>query len=129
MNLGERIKARRKQLELSQEDLARQIGSLQKQISRYETDENIPSAEALIALAYALETSIDYLVGITDDPTRRDVSADGLSDAEKRVIALYRSGFKDEIELVIELEKKRREKEQSETTRSSSQQRTNPAIG
>jgi transcriptional regulator with XRE-family HTH domain len=129
MNVGERIRIRRKQLQLSQEDLARDIGSLQKQISRYETGENVPSVDVLIVLANVLQTSIDYLVGLTDDPSRRDVSADELTDAEKRVIALYRSGFKDEIDLVIELEKKRREKGHGDAKRVTTQPRPKPTAG
>jgi transcriptional regulator with XRE-family HTH domain len=76
--LGERIRTRRKQLGMSQEDLASYMSTIQRQISHYETGDNSPTAEVLVRLAQALETSLDYLVGLTDDPSRRDVSENDL---------------------------------------------------
>lgn len=65
-----RIQERRKALSLSQEDLAEVIGTNQKQISKYETGKNDPTGDVLIALADALDTTVDYLLGRTNTPDR-----------------------------------------------------------
>jgi len=84
--LSRRIGERRKSLKLSQEDLAEMIGTNQRQISRYETGENDPSAEVLAALARALETTPDWLLGFADSPNAKS----DLSSEERQLIAIYR---------------------------------------
>lgn len=64
--VGERIRDRRVQIGLSQEQLAHAIGSHQKQISRYEKGENDPTAEVVIRIAKALQTTPDWLLGFDD---------------------------------------------------------------
>ncbi len=45
------------------------VGVEQESISMYESGVSYPSAKVLIALARYLETSTDYLLGLTDDDT------------------------------------------------------------
>ena len=47
MELGERIKERRKQLMMTQKELGDKIQVTQKQISKYERNESIPSLNQL----------------------------------------------------------------------------------
>jgi len=55
--------------ELSQTALASILGMSQTGYSKYETGENdIPTA-ILIKLAQFYETSVDYLLGLTENPT------------------------------------------------------------
>lgn len=69
MSIGERIKARRQGQGLTQEELANRIGTIKQTVYKYERDiiTNIP-IERLNAIASALDTSVSYLLGITDDP-------------------------------------------------------------
>lgn len=86
-----RIKERRKQLGMSQEELADLVGTNQSQISMYENDRNDPTGEVLIAMAHALDTTIDYLLGLTDNPERPLRSEHDLDAMEKQAIEILRS--------------------------------------
>lgn len=88
--LAERIKRRRTAFEMSQEDLAGKIGTSQRQLSKYENGHDDPSAERLRALAEALETTTDWLIGLTDNPERRLRGKDDLNDDERQMLEIYR---------------------------------------
>jgi transcriptional regulator with XRE-family HTH domain len=63
----ERIRNLREDKDLSQEDIAKILNISQTTYSRYESGKlDIPST-ALIQLSRFYETSIDYLLGITDE--------------------------------------------------------------
>jgi len=53
----------------SQVNVAVHIGVAQEMISSYESGKTYPSANTLIKLAKHLETSTDFLLGLTQDPT------------------------------------------------------------
>lgn len=62
-----RLRDVRNQKGLTQAELAKILGISQNTISQYETtDRSIPS-ETLVKLALIYETSLDYLVGLTDE--------------------------------------------------------------
>ena len=62
-----RIRDLREDRDLKQKDIAKILGMSQTGYSKYETGENdIPTA-VLIQLADFYETSIDYLLGRTDE--------------------------------------------------------------
>lgn len=63
---GERIKRRREQLGLSQEELAARVGTSQKQISQYERGMVEPSTATVYLLSRELEVSTDWLFGLSD---------------------------------------------------------------
>lgn len=64
----QRLRDLREDQDLNQKTLAELLHVSQATYSRYESGTlDIPSA-ALIALARFYETSIDYLMGLTDDP-------------------------------------------------------------
>lgn len=69
MNIGNRIKQRRIDLDISAEELAAMIGKSRATIYRYENGdiENLPTT-ILEPLAEALETTPAYLMGWNDDP-------------------------------------------------------------
>ena len=62
MELGERIKERRKQLMMTQKELGDKIQVTQKQISKYERNESIPSLNQIEKIADALNVSINYFI-------------------------------------------------------------------
>ena len=68
MTLGERIKARRQDLDLTQTELASLVGySDRSAIAKIESGVNDISQSKLSDFAYALETTPAYLLGLTDD--------------------------------------------------------------
>lgn len=66
-----RIRDLREDLDLTQTQIAKMLGMSQTGYSKYETGENdIPTA-VLIKLSRFYGTSIDYLLGESDDPSPR----------------------------------------------------------
>jgi transcriptional regulator with XRE-family HTH domain len=64
----ERLKSARNKLGLGQREVARKVNLSVSCISRYETGQRKPRPEHLELLAFALETSVAYLLEETDDP-------------------------------------------------------------
>ena len=65
---GERIRSLREAMRLRQSDLAYRCDISVSYLSEIERGNRNPGADVLAALAEALDTSTDYLVGRTDDP-------------------------------------------------------------
>ena len=66
--IGERLKQLRKEHKLSQEELASILGMQTSSISAYELDRIDPSDKIKIKIARYFNISLDYLLGIIDDP-------------------------------------------------------------
>ncbi len=67
LSFGKRIASLRKELKLSQTDLAKKLNTSVSVISRYERDEMTPSVDTAKKLAQLLNTSVGYLLGENDD--------------------------------------------------------------
>ena len=67
--IGQRVMQARRQLGLTQRQLATQAGTSLAVITRLETGKQSVSAERLASIAEILEVSLDYLAGRTEDPT------------------------------------------------------------
>ena len=65
----ERLKARRKAIGFTQQDLGQKIGAGISTISEWESGKRSPDIERLPIIAQALRTSPGYLMGWTIDPT------------------------------------------------------------
>ena len=65
-----RLKDLREDRDMNQTQLAKMLGMSQTGYSKYETGENDIPTSILIQLARIYNTSIDYLLGETDNPTR-----------------------------------------------------------
>ena len=63
---GKRIRELRIGLSMSQSDLADRVGVAQNTISQYENGLSELSMAVLFRIAQALETTSDYLLGISD---------------------------------------------------------------
>lgn len=87
---GERIRQCRLKLNYSQEELSEIVGTSQRQVSSYETGQNDPTGRVLAALANALNTTADYLLGLTDIEDRPLRSSGDLTDDERQILELYR---------------------------------------
>jgi transcriptional regulator with XRE-family HTH domain len=62
MSIGKRIRKRRQELKLTQEDLARTLDLTPQHISGIEQDKRSPSLSSLAKLAEELGITVDYLV-------------------------------------------------------------------
>lgn len=82
MTTGERIKARRKELGITADKVAEQIGVSRSTMFRYEKGEieKIP-INNLVPIARALHTTVGYLMGWSDEKNSIPVAEDGV-DAE-----------------------------------------------
>ncbi len=71
MNFGERLKQLRAVKNLTQKQLAIETETSERGIQNYEMGIRKPAFDVLITLADYFDVSLDYLVGRSDDPTRR----------------------------------------------------------
>ena len=69
MDIGKRIEYLRRKLDITQKQLAEKAGITEASLSRYENNLREPKAEIIIKLAIALETSADFLLGRTNNPS------------------------------------------------------------
>lgn len=84
LNIGERIKKRRKEMDLSVEELAKRLGKNRATVYRYENGEieNLPTT-ILEPIAKALSTTPAYLMGYEDNLNiDTDFIADLMKDRE-----------------------------------------------
>ena len=79
-----RIRDLREDRDLSQSKVAKMLGMSQTGYSKYETGENDIPTDILIRLALFYDTSIDYLLGQTDE-RKRYKPKNSLSDFNSRV--------------------------------------------
>lgn len=70
-HFGNHLKKLRKSRNVTQKQLAADIGASERGIQQYELGERKPNYDMLIALADYFNVSIDYLVGRSDNPERR----------------------------------------------------------
>jgi transcriptional regulator with XRE-family HTH domain len=89
LTIGDRIRDRRKELRLSQAQLAELASLNQVTIAKYETGRVEPGAQAITRIADALETTADALLGRTADQVR------SAEDEQDEVFAL-RARLKDD---------------------------------
>ena len=62
MTLGEKIKSRRRELKLTQQELAKALAVTSQHISAIEQDKRAPSLASLTRIAEELGVSVDYLI-------------------------------------------------------------------
>ena len=65
----QRIRDLREDKDLNQTEVAKMLDMSQTGYSKYETGENDIPTPILIKLARFYNTSVDYLLGLTDNPT------------------------------------------------------------
>lgn len=73
----------------NQLNVAINVGVSQGEISAYEAGRRYPKPTILIKLAKFLDTSTDYLLGITDDPTPIRLMNNNLTEEEKELLNYY----------------------------------------
>jgi transcriptional regulator with XRE-family HTH domain len=88
---GDRLRQARESHGLTQVEFAKQLGTVQTQIHRYENGKTEPLPEQIVAMAQVLEVSADWLLGLTDDATNT-VAEKTLTKDEKRFLEALRHG-------------------------------------
>ena len=85
---AERIKEQRKLKKLTQTELAELVNSSRSSIAQIETDKYNVSYAMLSLIADALDTTVDYLQGKTDNPTKTIDSNVNTGDENKKHVEL-----------------------------------------
>ena len=76
MQIGDRIKARRLELGLTQDELAKKLGYKSRStINKIELNINDITQPKIVEFAAALETSVMYLMGLDSKSTTKSLSA------------------------------------------------------
>jgi transcriptional regulator with XRE-family HTH domain len=79
MKIGERIKQRREELELSQEELARRLGyKSRSSINKIENDASGLPQTKIVAIANALRTTPSYIMGWQEEQQKNDTISDAV---------------------------------------------------
>lgn len=99
---GDRLKTLREDRGYTHHKLAELLDLGASQIWRYETGKTDPSGDILVRIARVFDVSVDYLLGLTDDPGPTGLSESNLSPKERTVVAALRRGQNYEaIKLII----------------------------
>ncbi len=89
--IGDRIRRRRTQLGLTQEQLARTVGVSYQQIQKYETGANRIPAGSLHLIARRLDVSLDYFLAGFEERQEGESGAPGHGARDRSLIELARS--------------------------------------
>ena len=84
--LGKRIRKRRVEQGMTQEQLARQVGVTTSFIGHLERGSRKASLETRVGLANALHVGVDYLLCDSLNTVRNDSGPDGLSRGQRYVM-------------------------------------------
>lgn len=87
------IKAARRALRLTQQEVADYLNVNRVTYARYESSEIEPSIATLIALAKFFDTTVDYLVACSEQnaPVAAHADTQALTEEEQELLKLWRS--------------------------------------
>lgn len=105
MTIGDRIKLRRKELDMSVAELGRRIGKNRATIFRYENGdiEKLP-VDVLKPIADALLTTPEALMGWEDDNKKTATQKDsGMSEAKQQLLSLAESCSDEEASRLLQM--------------------------
>lgn len=105
MNIGQRIKQRRKELKMSGEELAKLLGKNRSTVFRYENGEieNLP-LDVLEPIARALKTTPQHLMG-WDEKKETPVIDTEVSESRQQLINFAQSVPEDKADLMLRVMK------------------------
>lgn len=105
----DRLKAIRKERELSQEELALRAEISIRQLLRYESGESDPTADVIMRMAKELGVSTDWLLGLVEDPNAHRSEEDLTPDEHKLLSAWRREDTHAILELLVKIGKNPKE--------------------
>lgn len=79
-----KIKEARERIGLSQKELAISLGIKPTTFNGYENGTHDPKSDILSMIAQKCETTVDYLLGLTDNPEKINRNIIGISDDNKQ---------------------------------------------
>jgi len=103
MDVGDRIKKRRKELHITQTQITETIGISSGNLSGIESGKNLPSATALLGLSEILHVSIDWI--LKGDSQILEIP---FTEQENHLINIFRQlsdSEKEELVLIAEIKK------------------------
>lgn len=83
MTTGQRIAAKRKELELSQEGLGERLGVSRQSIYKWESDASLPEIDKLVALSRLFNVPVGWLLGVEEESAQ---GSDPLSEEQLRMV-------------------------------------------
>ena len=89
MTTGQRIAAKRKELELSQENLGEALGVSRQSIYKWESDTYLPDIDKLVALSRLFHVSVGWLLGVEEEQPAApspEAAPGELSEAQLRMV-------------------------------------------
>ena len=89
----QRLKQLRKEMGLSQKSLSEHLGVTQQAVGKLETGRSSPDPATLARLAELLETSADYLLGISEHPAEPAAPSLPYAESPIPVIGTVRAGY------------------------------------
>lgn len=115
MTISQRIFNVMEQKHLKQSDLAKYIGIASSSVTDWKKKGSIPSADKIVKISEFLNVSIDYLLGVSNEPNLKqlvsndniEISQLNVDETTSQLISLFKElSFKDKVEvmnLVIKL--------------------------
>ena len=115
MTISQRIFNVMEQKHLKQSDLAKYIGIASSSVTDWKKKGSIPSADKIVKISEFLNVSIDYLLGVSNEPNLKqlvsndniEISKLNVDETTSQLISLFKElSFKDKVEvmnLVIKL--------------------------
>lgn len=100
MTIGDRIKQRREELQISQDELAKRLGyKSRSSINKIEVGSQNLTQSKIKALAIALETTPSFIMGWEEE--KKPVDNDRLSEAQIQLIELAKNVPEEKAEKVL----------------------------
>ena len=84
MTTGQRIAAKRKERELSQERLGELLGVSRQSIYKWESDASLPEIDKLVAMARLFQVNVGWLLGVEKDSSNAD--GETFTEAQRRLV-------------------------------------------
>lgn len=95
--IGARIQKRRTEMKMTQADLAERIDTNQKHLSRIEGGYHRCTLDIIVAIAKALDVSVDYLIADYEDssnPSTVQVIIDEIKDMTPKQLEMLQENIK-----------------------------------
>ncbi len=105
--ISKRLKSAREKLGITKAEASRRLNLSKIGYCRYEYGERIPSMQTLEVIAQCFETSVDYLIGLSDDPSASRIIVDKEQTPELfELIELCKNDDSDQIKRLLGYYKK-----------------------
>ena len=109
MTTGQRIAAKRKELELSQEGLGERLGVSRQSIYKWESDASLPEIDKLVALSRLFNVPVGWLLGVEEENAQ---GSDPLSEEQLHMIEEFFRRYQQQAEPKELSEEQRRQVEE-----------------